>query len=46
MIRTLKHHDAVRIGSDGTVKSTGAFNATDSDENTDWVKWNRARDGR
>lgn len=40
----VKNMQSISIGSDGKVKSVGTFSTTDTDEQTDWVKWNLERD--
>lgn len=40
----VRNMQQITIGANGKVKSTGSFKANDRDEQTDWVKWNRARD--
>lgn len=40
----VRNMQQITIGANGKVKSTGSFKANDRDEQTDWVKWNLARD--
>jgi len=40
----VKSMQKVTIDKNGQVSYSGNFNATDSDENTDWVRWNLEQD--
>ncbi len=40
----VRNMQQITIGTDGKVKSTGSFKTSDRDEQTDWVRWNLARD--
>jgi hypothetical protein len=40
----VRSYQQITVGADKQVKSVSSFKKTDSDENTDWVKWNLQRD--
>ncbi len=42
----VKSMQVARINKKGQVVSTGSFSAEDSDEQSDWIRWNQERDGQ